>query len=140
LAAHIARTSAQPRVDAIEAGRAWGAELVRDSTARQGQTSDPAVSLSAVAMRREVVDLVDELGFAPTADARATVIKLHRCPLLEAAHQQPEVVCGVHLGLVRGALHEMGADPAKTEATALQPFSEPGACRLDMVPRVASNR
>jgi hypothetical protein len=33
----------------------------------------------------------------------------------------------VHLGIVRGALTEYGADPA---GSALVPFAEPGACRL----------
>jgi predicted ArsR family transcriptional regulator len=93
---------------------------------------------SSVAARRELVNLLGELGFAPSTDARARVVKLHHCPLLEAAHQQPEVVCGVHLGLARGALTELGNDPDQTERTALQPFSEPGACRLDLLPRSAS--
>ena len=88
-----------------------------------------------MAARREVVALLDKLGFAPRTDTRARVVKLHHCPLLEAAHQHPEVVCGVHLGLVRGALVELGSDPAQTERAALQPFSEPGACRLDLLPR-----
>jgi predicted ArsR family transcriptional regulator len=137
LASHIARTSRKPRVDAIEAGRAWGRELVKESRAGEGHpTGEAAVSPSATAMRRQVVTLVDGLGFAPSADARVSVIKLHRCPLLEAAHQQPEVVCGVHLGLVRGALDEMGAESERTESIALTPFSEPGACRLDMLPRL----
>jgi predicted ArsR family transcriptional regulator len=82
-----------------------------------------------------VVDLLEELGFAPSPDARAGVVKLRRCPLLEAAHQYPEVVCGVHLGVVRGALEELGASPEQTECTALHPFSEPGACRLELLPR-----
>jgi predicted ArsR family transcriptional regulator len=144
LASHIARTSAQPRVDAIEAGLAWGHELARQSDdAQSGADSEddaaaPPASPSALAIRRKVVSLVDGLGFAPTTDARVTVIKLHRCPLLEAAHQHPDVVCGVHLGLVRGALDELGADPARTEETALQPFSEPGVCRLDLLPRSAA--
>jgi len=97
-------------------------------------------ALSPVAARREVVALLERLGFAPSPDARFGVIKLCRCPLLEAAHQHPEVVCGVHLGVVRGALEEMGAGPDRTERTALQPFSEPGACRLDLLPRAAKNR
>ena len=91
-----------------------------------------------MAARREVVTLLEELGFAPSADARLGVVKLHRCPLLQAAHQNPEVVCGVHLGLVRGALDELGAAPDQSERTALQPFSEPGACRLDLLPRRGS--
>jgi len=140
LAGHIARTSGQPRADAIEAGRSWGRELVRQSqmnTEAVGDTTAPraAVTSSGVHARREVVNLLDELGFAPSTDARARVVKLHRCPLLEAAHQQPEVICGVHLGIARGALEELGNDPVRTENVALQPFSEPGACRLDLLPR-----
>jgi predicted ArsR family transcriptional regulator len=140
LAAHIGQTSAQPSADAIEAGRMWGRELVRESQVSEGPAFDPAVSLSAVAIRRKVVTLLDELGFAPSSDARASVVKLRHCPLLEAAHRNPQVVCSVHLGLVRGALDELGADPDRTESTALQPFSEPGACRLDMLPRSTSAR
>ena len=154
LAAHIARTSSHPGTDAIEAGRMWGRDLVRQSRRGKGAQDEagitdgssseapPAVAAapSAVAARRELVAMLDELGFAPTADARAAVIKLHRCPMLEAAHQQPEVVCGVHLGIVRGALKELGLGPDRTENTALQPFSEPGACRLDLLPRSTSAR
>jgi predicted ArsR family transcriptional regulator len=68
------------------------------------------------------------------------VVKLCRCPLLEAAHEHPEVVCGVHLGVVRGALEVLGADPDQTEHTTLQPFSEPGACRLDLLASPARTR
>lgn len=150
LAAHIARTSRQPRADSIEAGLLWGRGLVRRSTATEvvtpAQASAPTVVASegagpgpkepdAVSARREVITLLEELGFAPSPDARAGVVKLRRCPLLKAAHQHPAVVCGVHLGVVRGALDELGADPEGTERTSLQAFSEPGACRLDLLPR-----
>ena len=145
LAAHIARTSQQPRTDAIEAGRTWGRELVRQSQMSTGAASESAapraaLTSSGVVVRREAVNLLDELGFAPSTDARARIVKLHRCPLLEAAHQQPEVICGVHLGLARGALEELGNDPDQTERTTLQPFSEPGACRLELLPRPTTTR
>lgn len=156
LAAQIARTSRQPGADAIEAGRTWGGELVRQARATTGPSSDTgagqrawkkdtvarSASASAskgVAARRQVISLLEELGFAPAADARARIVKLHRCPLLEAAHQQREVICGVHLGIVRGALAELGNDPHRTERTTLQPFSEPGACRLDLLPRAIAS-
>ena len=128
LAAHIARTSRQPRADSIEAGLLWGRGLVRRSTATEvvtpAQASAPTVVASegagpgpkepdAVSARREVITLLEELGFAPSPDARAGVVKLRRCPLLKAAHQHPAVVCGVHLGVVRGALDELGADPRR---------------------------
>lgn len=135
LAAHIQRTSPHPGADAIEAGRMWGLTLARETQVTQGQGSGRTAPASAVAARRKVVALLDELGFAPTADGRVGVIKLYRCPLLEAAHRNPLVVCSVHLGMVRGALEELGADPERTAESALQPFSEPGACRLDLLRR-----
>jgi predicted ArsR family transcriptional regulator len=133
LAAQIGKSSPDPATDPIEAGRMWGQELVRESQAEEDLASVPAAATSAIAVRRKVVALIDGLGFAPTADARVSVVKLRRCPLLEAAHRNPQVVCAVHLGFVRGALDELGADPTRTEKTALQPFSEPGACRLDLL-------
>lgn len=148
LVAQIARTSRQPRADAIEAGRMWGRQLVRGSplavavAAGERPVLDTGAEMapSAIAARRGVVTLLEELGFAPIADARVGVVKLRPCPLLEAAHQHPEVVCGVQLGVVRGALDELGADADRTERTALLSFSEPGACRLDLLPRSATDR
>lgn len=126
LAASISRTSQDPRRDAAEAGEAWGHELVRD---RAGSAPDP------VTARRRVLGLLEDLGFDPRRDAEdPSHARLVRCPLLEAAHRHPEVVCGVHLGLVRGALEEYGADPAGTD---LVPFAEPGACVLVVPPGVA---
>lgn len=122
LAAAIQRTSDSPREDGIEAGIRWGHDLAR-VRARPRPRSGPTA-------RREVVALLSDLGFAPESDESASVVLLTRCPLLEAAHQHPEVVCGVHLGIVRGALVEYGGDPASTE---LFPFSEPGACRLELM-------
>jgi len=123
LAATIARTSATPGEDATAAGEAWGHDLVRNRAATSG---------SAEESRELVVAMLGDLGFAPESDPEAPAdVRLTRCPLLEAAHRHPEVVCGVHLGIVRGALEEYGADPAGTD---LVPFAEPGACRLIVPP------
>ncbi|WP_082609157.1 metalloregulator ArsR/SmtB family transcription factor [Oerskovia sp. Root918] len=86
---------------------------------------------AASAARHEVVDLLDRLGFAPRADDDAASVALTRCPLLEAAYRNPEVVCAVHLGLAQGALERLGAP---REGTSLLPFAEPGACRLHLRP------
>jgi len=131
LVSHIGRTSSSPLADAEEAGALWGRDLVSDdsegSASERTRTAGPH---AAAAARRHVVRLLDDLGFAPEADDRATDVRLRHCPLLEVAHQQTELVCGVHLGLVRGALAELGGDP---ERTSLEPFSEPGACRLRLL-------
>ena len=78
---------------------------------------------------RAVVQLLDGLGFAPQPDARHVVVRLTRCPLLEAARRHPEIVCGVHLGIVRGALEVYGGEAERADLLA---FSEPGACLLDL--------
>jgi predicted ArsR family transcriptional regulator len=124
LAAHLHRTSPDPQQDAIVAGQTWGHDLARRAGAPE--------SRGPVAARRKVLAILDEIGFAPEADDRATTARLTRCPLLDAAEAYPDVVCGVHLGIVRGALEEYGADSSRTD---LQPFSEPGACRLDLLTR-----
>ena len=138
------RTSQRPFADSIEAGRSWGREMVRQDTVEVAASEGPVLGSravpSAVAARRGVVSLLEKLGFAPSAAARCAVVKLRRCPLLEAAHQYPEVVCRVHLGIVRGVLDELGADSDRTENTGLQPFSEPGACRLDLPPPLSDSR
>ena len=121
LAGHIARTSRDPIADALAAGRAWGTEIV----AEESRGRSPA--RSAVEARRDVVTILERLGFAPSADAGVNTAALRRCPLLDAAQRHTAVVCGVHLGLVQGALGAMGADSQESQ---LHPFSEPGACRL----------
>jgi predicted ArsR family transcriptional regulator len=105
--------------EALAAGRQWGSDLV----ARKGATAQP----SPAAGRRWTVELLDELGYAPAADAEDREVVLHRCPLLQAAHRFPDVVCRVHLGMVQSALEGNGAS---SEGSELHPFSAPGQCFL----------
>jgi predicted ArsR family transcriptional regulator len=121
LAESIDQRSDDPRADGVDAGREWGRTLAegRPVTAPLG----PADA------RRAVVGLLGDLGFAPEQLSRRSAVRLTRCPLLEAATSHPAVVCGVHQGLIEGALREWGA---ATQQAELLPFSEPGACRLLM--------
>lgn len=122
LASAIHRATPSPWDAAVEAGEEWGRELAVKhgaTTTADGETA-----------RRGVTVILDEMGFAPEPDRSSTTIRLTRCPLLEAAHKYTEAVCGVHLGLTRGALEEHGADPAGTQ---LLPFAEPGACVLRLM-------
>jgi predicted ArsR family transcriptional regulator len=122
LAGHLERVSADPGADALEVGRGWGRELATGSPAAVGRAGRAGA-------RHRVVDLLGELGFDPRADPRVTTVALRRCPLLDAARRHPQVVCQVHLGIVRGALEVYRGDPDSTE---LLPFAEPGACRLHL--------
>lgn len=133
LAAMVVRTSPDPAGEASRAGVAWGQRLAREATdagSAAGEASRGKAGTDVIA-RRKVVGLFAEMGFAPETDDDATVVRLTRCPLLEAAHQQPDVVCSVHLGIARGALELYGADPGGAE---LLPFAEPGACLLHLAP------
>ena len=114
LARRLAAASADPRGEGIAAGEDWGRGLARQDAA----TGDAHA-------RVEVV--LSEAGFAPQgAHGR---YRLTRCPLLSEAEAIPEVVCSVHLGLVRGVLSAAGEDPEGTELT---PFSVPGGCLLTL--------
>lgn len=108
-----------------------------DDAARQASTALPDGAHVAIAARHEVVSLLDRLGFAPRADDDAASVALTRCPLLEAAYRNPEIVCAVHLGLAQGALERLGAP---REGTSLLPFAEPGACRLHLRPQPEPRR
>lgn len=119
LAAVIVRTSADPTAEARRAGADWGRQLARDAGAGPGNGEQ--------AGRRGVVDLFDDMGFAPQPDGEVRDVRLTRCPLLEAAHQQPDVVCAVHLGIAQGALETYDAPTGGLE---LLPFAETGACLL----------
>ena len=70
---------------------------------------------------------MEDLGFAPEADDEVTRLRLTRCPLLQAAHTNEAIVCGLHEGLVRGRARACGT-PA--DDVRLTPFAEPGACLL----------
>jgi predicted ArsR family transcriptional regulator len=126
LASHIESTSDDPSSEALAVGVAWGQKL---AVARSIEGSGTAAKRSTAA-RRQVVQIMSELGFAPEADSRAAMVRLRRCPLLGTAKAHPEVVCGVHLGVVRGALQAMGGDSRRAD---LVPFAEVGACRLNLL-------
>jgi len=118
LAGQIARSSTNPQKDAIAAGREWGRMLT------QGKT--PVGARSA---RQGAIDLLSDLGFDPVANSSRSKVRLRRCPLLDSAQEQPEIVCVVHLGMVRGVLEALGGDASQTELT---PFAEAGACLLTL--------
>ena len=80
--------------EAVRGGRAWGDQL----RSQLGAVEDD---------RERVLLALAHTGFAPEADGDR--VKLHACPILEAARSHPAVVCAVHLGLVEGVLGAEGA-------------------------------
>jgi predicted ArsR family transcriptional regulator len=120
LLSHLSAAGPAAAETAAQAGRAWGGFLAGKPPPFQRLTDEAAVA--------RLTSLLDELGFEPEPEPDAAVpslIRLRHCPFLELAEGYDQLVCRVHLGLMQGALAELGT-PVK--ATRLEPFAEPAAC------------
>jgi predicted ArsR family transcriptional regulator len=119
LASHLAGSERDPSARAEEAGQVWGAHLIRRPA--------PFTSISKEQTIDEVVQLHEQFGFRPqlrrVKNGQELVLK--RCPFQEVATTYQSVICPLHLGLMRGALAQLGTG---VEADWLEPFAEPGAC------------
>ena len=121
LTSMIAGTMPEPGRAAEEAGRQWGAYLTEQPAPYQRPAAPEAVTrLTAV---------MDDLGFAPhtepDTDAGRYRMSLRQCPFREVAERHRDVICSLHLGLMRGALDRMRAP---VTADRLDPFVEPSLC------------
>ena len=127
LTSYLAHTK-QPGQAALEAGEAWGRFLTERPL--------PFRRVDSAEATRQLVQTLDDIGFAPEAvtAGRERRILLHHCPFREAAEEHKDVVCAVHLGLMRGMLAELDAP---VEAQRLDPFVAPNLCvaRLAARPR-----
>lgn len=126
LTSYLATHTKQPARAALDAGEAWGRFLT--------QRPAPFRRVDAAAATRQLVETLDDIGFAPEAvtAGRERKILLHHCPFREAAEEHRDVVCTVHLGLMRGMLTELDAP---IEAEGLDPFVEPNLCITRLTPR-----
>jgi len=120
LTALVARFGGQDATAHLEEiGAAWGRHLVESPPPFAEPSEDEAVT--------RLVSLLAEIGFQPELEqvGRSRRILMQPCPFLELARRHEEVVCPIHLGLMRGALSELGA---RTTATKLEPFVRPELC------------
>lgn len=111
-----------PQAAAEEAGRRFGARSVDEAGIGDG----PSAALE------RVVRMLDDIGFQPELAPGGAEIRLRHCPFHELARDRQEVVCGIHLGLIRGALQQLGAPE---EALRLVPFVTPSLCAVQIGPR-----
>lgn len=81
-----------------------------------------------------LVDLLDELGFAPARRGDEQV-GLRHCPFLELVESQKAVICPIHLGVMQGALESWEA-PVTVDR--LEAFVEPDLCLAQLSRRVAA--
>ncbi len=104
---------------ALAAGRVWGQRLESPTRRAKGVGAEESID--------HLVDMLDELGFAPErreSDGKQEV-GLRHCPFLELAETRASVVCPIHLGLMQGALETWEAPVAVDR---LDAFVEPDLC------------
>ncbi|MGW9396197.1 helix-turn-helix transcriptional regulator [Streptomyces sp. NPDC055642] len=133
-----------PVAAATRAGHAWGAYLT-DAPA-------PTERIGAQEAERRLVATLEAVGFAPEAETEAGTgadpgadsdtgtgsgadedppgsagrrLRLHHCPFREVAERRPDIVCAIHLGLMRGTVETLRA-PLTAES--LEPFVTPHVC------------
>lgn len=126
LAGFIETTVEDAAAAVEEAGRAWGRYLV-DRPA-------PNVRLESSRVVQQMVSTLVDLGFAPeeTGTADHVLIKLHDCPFREIVRRHGEVVCSIHLGILRGAAEELGGSVTVDK---LSPLVEPSLCLVGLSAR-----
>jgi predicted ArsR family transcriptional regulator len=110
-----------PRL-AEEAGRRWAEVQVSDRQHVGWQEGTQRIG-----------ELFERLGFAPrVVDVDGgRQVQLHACPFRDVARAHPDVVCRVHLGLLRGALSRLGLT-SEAGSAGLRPFVTPELCIADL--------
>ena len=100
------------------AGRAWALDDLTGTPGAPRSVEDAASTLTA---------LFAEMGFDPELESEPEEIRirLHACPFESVARQSPNVVCALHLGLMRGVLARLGAPETDNR---LIPWETPQSC------------
>ncbi|MFI8091003.1 helix-turn-helix transcriptional regulator [Streptomyces sp. NPDC086080] len=115
----------QPAQAAVGAGEAWGRYLA--------DTPSPTQRVDTEEALRRLAQVLTDVSFAPgpVENRPGPVIPLHHCPFREIAADHRDLVCSLHLGLMRGALKEVRAP---LDVDRLEPFVEPSLCLAHLTP------
>jgi predicted ArsR family transcriptional regulator len=135
---------------AQQAGQKWAARIAAPEQTDTDETeaASPADAddvLDRAAVRTTIV--FTGMGFAPEIAAaakpkkasRERTILLHACPVRDLARSRPEVVCGMHRGLLQGLLDKAVAQEGRKKSRRpsmsahLEPFVEPELCVARLV-------
>lgn len=116
-----------------DSGRAWARDHVTrvvTEVTQPGPATTPGAWMGKIGV---ILDLLVGWGHAPevrtTAGAAETDILLRDCPFLAVAKDQPHLVCGVHRGLLRGALDALGEGSVELD---LIPMIDRRTCRAHL--------
>lgn len=121
----LATQHARRTVSPEEAGEQWALEHMDPDASRRPATT-PGEWLSKLG---GLTDVLHEWGYTPAistgADRDNADVRLTHCPFRDLARANPAVVCGIHRGLMRGAMSKLGE---RTTDVELLPFLEGDTC------------
>ncbi|MGY4858457.1 helix-turn-helix transcriptional regulator [Cryobacterium sp. AP23] len=154
LAAVIGEDDDGGRARSVRAGERWSAQysaaadapsaeipvtggpVVLEPTADGPVAPDPtAEDTFAGAVVPTLLRVLTEIGFEPELDADEATIALPACPFRAEARQNPDVVCSVHLGLLKGVARSLGHNG---DGIRLRPFVQPHLCLVELPHRLAN--
>lgn len=109
----------------MELGRRWARDHVDET--EQPSADTPGRWLAKVG---QMVDVLGEWGYTPEVatinGGRTARITLAHCPFIDLARKNTAVVCGIHRGLIAGAMERLGEEDTDVS---LEPFVAPFVCR-----------
>jgi predicted ArsR family transcriptional regulator len=125
LLAEVLTTAVASDASPEEAGYRWSLDTMSRPT-----PPAPATTVGAwMGKVGSVVDLLDDWGYDAdvgiSPGGQDVEIGLNECPFRELAEANPEVVCAVHRGLIRGALAAAGEPSVRVD---LSVFETPDRC------------
>ncbi len=120
-----------------QAGWRWSMRQAEREGAAAGATPEQARTPGAwLGKVGATVDLLQRWGYMPelrTEDGgRTAELTLVDCPFLPLAAEHTDVVCGIHRGLLRGAMEALGEPDTEV---ALRPFVAPRTCTARITTR-----
>ena len=138
LATALAEDADSGRARGIRAGETWAESYADELRGSAAEGIAPLLSiLDRLGFDPELVSAVEPASAAEAESAEgdgvavvaAPLITLLACPFRADARDAPDVICSVHLGLVRGVARELGHDP---DQVGLRPFVGPELCHLHL--------
>lgn len=120
----------EERMTPEEAGMAWVRRRLGTDAPEEGPAPSPAGTTGEwLGKVGGVVDLLREWGYQPDLTLEGSeedvTLTLRNCPFISLAHTHPSVVCGVHRGLLQGAVEAAGESQAQVT---LRPFVTDDTC------------
>lgn len=129
-----ARTEDGDPLTPEEVGAAWAQRHV-DAVPGADAARTAGARLSSIG---RMIDVLQQWGYTPdvrTENAGRTArIDLVGCPFIDLARSHPEVVCGIHRGLMRGTLDVLGERDAELS---LEPFVDDDHCLAHVTTRTS---